>query len=142
MKYEDRIVFFFDILGFRDLVNSSAQSNDSYQEIKIILEYVRQFYESEINDSSSKSKQISFFSDSIIISFEESEPEIIFYTLCDVQILLMNLVIRGIVMRGAISFGKLYHDKDFIFGPAFIDAYESETKQAIYPRIICNSTLR
>jgi hypothetical protein len=142
MIYDNRIVFFFDILGFRNLVTTPiASSTDNSQEIKSKLEYISKFYEDQIDDKYFKSKQISFFSDSVIISFKENEPDQFFNILCDLQILLINLAVRGIVMRGAITFGKLYHDKEFIFGPAFIEAYDKETKQAIYPRIICDKDI-
>jgi hypothetical protein len=32
--------------------------------------------------------------------------------------------------------GKIYHNHELIFGPGMIDAYNSEKKLAIYPRIV------
>ncbi len=39
-------------------------------------------------------------------------------------------------MRGGISVGHLYHDPKYLFGPAFIKAYDLESKIAKTPRII------
>lgn len=139
MIYEDRIVFFFDILGFRNLVNGIKKpTKDNSEEIKAKLEFISHFYKDEIDDDLFKSKKITFFSDSVIISFKESETDQFFGLLSHLQILLVNLAIRGVLMRGAITYGKLYHDDSFLFGPAFIEAYDKETKMAIYPRIICD----
>ena len=142
MVYENRIVIFFDILGFRNLVNNSAKiSGKEYDKVKWVLSYIKKFYKDEISKPYFTSKQISFFSDSVIISFEEKEISQTFYTFCDLQILLMNLASNGFVMRGALSYGKLFHDKSFLFGPAFMEAYDNETKKAIFPRIILDKSI-
>ncbi len=41
----------------------------------------------------------------------------------------------GALLRGAISRGQLYDDKQVVFGPALIDAYDFEESKVIYPRI-------
>ena len=135
MEYEDRLVFFVDVLGFRDLVGNSDCSR-----VHEVLKYIQDFYEDELHAKYTKSKAISFFSDSIIIStqlFNELDADEMFLTFCDFQLLIANLVMRGVFLRGAVSYGKLFHDEDFLFGPAFIEAYDYETKNAVYPRIIC-----
>ena len=140
--YQYRIVFFFDILGFRDLVDKEYQNNqDNCTNILNIFKFIRKFYEDEITEKYVKSKEITFFSDSVIISFEEQEEDQFFKTLFDLQILILRLVKRNILIRGSISYGKLFHDDDFILGPAFIDAYDLETKKAIVPRIICDKDI-
>ena len=94
MLYEDRIVIFFDILGFRNFVNASAKaSGNQYDNVKAVLSYIKKFYDDEISNPYVASNQISFFSDSVIISFEEKEIDQTYGIFCDLQILLMNLVI-------------------------------------------------
>jgi len=58
-----------------------------------------------------------------------------------IQELVIKLANEGILCRGAISYGKLIHDNKVIFGPALNDAYETETRAAIYPRIILDKSL-
>jgi hypothetical protein len=141
-QYEDRVVFFFDILGFRDLISKEFEKNPNNSEkIYEAFEFINKFYEDEIPDKYNPSKQITFFSDSLVISFVYDEPDLIFSTICTIQILLVNLLLRGIVMRGGISVGKLLHNEKYLFGPAFIDAYDIESKIAIYPRIICKDSI-
>ena len=112
--YENRVVFFFDILGFRDLISKEFEKNPNNSEkIYEAFEFINKFYEDEIPDKYNPSKQITFFSDSLV----------------------------GIVMRGGISVGKLLHNEKYLFGPAFIDAYDIESNIAIYPRIICKDSI-
>lgn len=42
----------------------------------------------------------------------------------------------GLLIRGGLTVGELYHDENIVYGPAMIRAYEMENKMAIYPRII------
>ena len=74
--YEDRIVVFIDILGFKALVNSTLDSDGleivkNTNKIKRIFE-IADFYFKE-HDSLVTSKQISRFSDSIIVSFKYTD---------------------------------------------------------------------
>lgn len=141
-EYENRVVFFFDILGFRELVNSNVYENGSNSSsILEMFEFINDFYKDEIDERYSASKHITFFSDSVIISFVEDEPDQVFQTVADIQILLLNLILRGVVMRGAISYGKLFHSDKFLFGPAFISAYDIERTKAKVPRIICDDSI-
>lgn len=142
IEYQNRVVFFFDILGFREMIDSNVASKGSdCTAIHEVFELINNFYIEEIDEKYSQSKEITFFSDSVIISFVEEEQEQIFHTLADIQILLVNLVWKGVVMRGAVSYGKLFHDKKYLFGPAFVEAYLTETKKAKYPRIICEESI-
>ena len=81
------------------------------------------------------------FSDCVVISFKYSEESEVFYTLLDIQHLLINLVYLEMICRGDIVFGKLVHTEKMIFGPGLIDAYTLESKAANYPRIILDESV-
>lgn len=135
MDYEERIVFFVDILGFRDLLRKRTS-----HEIGKVLKYVQEFYEDENSVDAATVKTISFFSDCIVISIkpqDKVEFDEFLQTMNDFQLLIANLVLKGVFLRGGIAVGDIFHDSNFVFGPAFVEAYEYETKHAIYPRIIC-----
>jgi hypothetical protein len=137
--YQNRVVIFIDILGFRKWVHSEVDKmNDDCTAIVDIFRYIQKYYENLVEEEYAKTLQISFFSDSVIISFEESDEDQIFHTIVDLQLLILNLVYRGVLVRGAISNGKLLHTKEFILGPAFMNAYDLETKKSVVPRVICH----
>jgi hypothetical protein len=50
--------------------------------------------------------------------------------------LIKKLILHGIVCRGGIAKGQLIHNHISIFGQAFIDAHNLESKLAIFPRVI------
>jgi hypothetical protein len=75
------------------------------------------------------------FSDSIVVSYLLDERGAVFDMLYDIYLLQLELIRRGVLVRGAITAGKLFHDSEVVFGPALVDAAELE-KLATYPRVI------
>jgi hypothetical protein len=147
MKYDKRITVFLDILGFKQIIRNTEDKNgiDNEDKIAFLEETILKIRElldiDNANGHQAKSKQITQFSDSIVISFKENEESEVFYTLSDIQTLIINLTLRGIICRGGISYGKLIHNDKMIFGPALVEAYETESKAALYPRIILDKTI-
>lgn len=138
IKYENRYVLFLDILGFKKLVQDT-ENDDTNTKIKKLhntLSIIQTFAKSK-----PMQRTATQFSDSIVISFiQENDSELI-YLLDEIIDLLMELVSNGIICRGAIAYGKFFHDNKILFGPALVDAYETESKAAMYPRIILDKSI-
>jgi hypothetical protein len=151
MKYENRVVAFIDVLGFRELIGSTIlkDGNDNEHEInKIISTYlaIREIWDLDAKSTSLKrevitSKMVSIFSDSIVVSFEITDQSEVFSTLLEIKWLLMRLINQGILCRGAVSLGKLIHTEKYVFGPALVEAYTLESKAAVYPRVILERSI-
>ena len=149
-QYQKRFVIFLDLLGFK---NTSIGM--TCEEILSILktfhnEVVRNnFYdillhEQRLDDGSvyldlnlkdgdlthgkicGDDFRFSFFSDSAIISIDPSQlpTRNNLLTLC--KSLQFQLLLKKILVRGGIAYGELYHEADFAFGPALIDAIQVE----------------
>ena len=143
ITYENRVVIFLDILGFQKIIQSTVDKDiDRPEKIKLIYDalYKMREYLGVDNDEQT-TKRVTQFSDSVIISFHESDEGKVLYVLNDIQLLLIELIGKGILVRGGISYGKMYHDDKFAFGPAFIDAYLTESKAALYPRVILDQKI-
>lgn len=151
MNYEDRFVLFLDILGFKSIIDKTIEKDiENKQAIETLynnLDEIRSFLIQRLKEHKSliykdnKSVQVTQFSDSIIISFESDKNATLLILIRTIQELLIKLVNNGLLCRGAISFGKLIHNDKIIFGPALNDAYETETKAAIYPRIVLDKSI-
>ncbi|NHQ61111.1 hypothetical protein G9409_11070 [Chlorobium sp. BLA1] len=147
MNYENRITVFIDILGFKEIIRKTCDNNgnDLSEKVDLLNEsllMIRDYLDIDKPDEHfSKSKKITQFSDSIVISFEETETSEIYYTLSDILGLLVNLTRRGIICRGGIAYGKLIHTDKILFGPAMVTAYETESKAALYPRVILDISI-
>lgn len=86
-------------------------------------------------------KQVTTFSDSIVISYSTSTPGGGFHILMDLIYICIDLLANGILVRGGVTVGQLIHDKQKCFGPAMIEAYKMESEKAINPRIIIDKNV-
>ncbi|EMO4162004.1 hypothetical protein [Morganella morganii] len=151
MKYEQRIVVFIDILGFKSLLNDTIDKNGNDNEEKIdaiisAYEAIRNIWDlnesnAGLNINSVRTKEVSIFSDCLVISFVIEQPGEVFNTLLEIKMLIMILVSKKILCRGAVSMGKFIHTNNYLFGPALVEAYTLESKAAMYPRVILDYTV-
>ncbi|OCY53088.1 hypothetical protein [Acinetobacter pittii] len=143
-EYEERIVAFIDILGFKALIDSTntadaqANSDNIRKMIDIYTEIENSLNENlQKNDGILDDLKITRFSDCIVISFPEKQIDALFFLCISLLHFLYEMLVKyNLVFRGGITSGKLIHDDQYLFGPAMNRAYELESNFAIYPRII------
>ena len=137
--YKDRYIVFIDILGFKDIVNKSNNDNKKAEEILENLKCIERIKKEndEIFKLTSINRRVTIFSDSIIISYPllHSESGCFLSLVLDIIYITIELLDKGVYIRGGMTYGKLYHEKNICFGPAMVEAYSLE-QEAIYPRII------
>lgn len=128
------IVAFVDILGFSNMVKSDCENkSDSIKYFEVLREINKETQ--KIGDCN-----ITQFSDSVIFSLPLSQDNYIkmIEILAEYQ---RKLLYHNIICRGAVAYGKHYKEDDFMFSQALIEAYQLESKDAIYPRIIISKNL-
>lgn len=160
--YEERVVAFIDILGFKEIVMRSAYDDALARRIYGALDlrhdnFAKYFADEVDLDWAPADFDDLFhtFSDCIVISVRPRAEEIgllifVIFRIC------RQLLSDGFLSRGGIAKGLLYHrasrqldtagascDTDqgppsvpIVFGPAFIDAYNFESAHAGGPRVI------
>lgn len=128
------IVAFVDILGFSNMVKSDCENkSDASKYFEVLREINKETREiGECN--------ITQFSDSVIFALTLSQENYLkmIKILAEYQ---MKLLYHSIICRGAIAYGKHYKEDDFMFSQALIEAYQLESKDAIYPRIVISENL-
>ncbi len=142
-KYQNCLVSFFDLLGFTQLINDWSSG--------AIFETLRIFSATNSDHSLEQGRVKTFqFSDSIIRKCHvhpHPDDEIGMYSPLISEINSIALIQfemacwYGIFMRGGLTFGEIYSDSDMAFGPAIVEAYILESKNAIYPRILVQNRL-
>lgn len=140
-NYDNRFVAFIDILGFKSIIENTARNALEYKRIKNVLTYIAQMQEDNYYGFLAQYgilKEISIFSDSIVISYSRSLSigGALFHILVDLVHLCNDLLCANIFVRGGIAYGQMYHDKHICFGPAMIKAYKMEEETAVFPRIV------
>ena len=145
MKYQDRIVCFLDMLGFKSHIDKTITQNgkdniDNIDNIISSIESIRYFTDID-KLKEDESKRVTQFSDSVVISFLTNKESGVFFSLLEIMWIQINLVMHGILCRGGIVRGKLIHTDKYLFGPAMVKAYILESKAALYPRVILDDSI-
>jgi hypothetical protein len=168
--YENRITFFIDILGFRNIVSQTERNSELENAIFLVLESMKTeniinevFVEfNDIKDEKvdieevkkvralfakkmllESSIKITHFSDSIVMSIG-LENDMYAMSLIEYVGRLIYRLWKDfkILIRGGVSVDKLVHiEGGPLFGPAMVKAYDFETHLSIYPRIILDDTV-
>ena len=132
MEYKEGYVAFIDILGFSAYVSNEENVNGTCN----LFDFVRKFCDL-FNNSSKLKVNISFFSDSIVLTADELEDLITPIYIAE-SYLKDNL---SLLFRGGICYGKYYHNDGVTFGPAVVTAYKLEGK-ANYSRILLDEKIQ
>ena len=139
INYQKRYVAFLDLLGFKNMVKQSAKNQNVLNNIYRALDYTGHIRHENYNGPipmADLGKQITAFSDSIVISYNASMPGGGFHVLMDLVYICNDLLGIGIPVRGGVTVGQLIHDERKCFGPALNAAYSMESEDAVYPRVI------
>lgn len=143
IEYNKKIVVFFDILGFKDLIENNLQNPEFVNDVlnTAYLSSEQPFANCEVIK----------FSDSVIQILDPKSPTLddneFFYYINNImeavnRVQLKILRMHKVVIRGAIVLGDIYFnaEKNTIFGPALNKAAELEGK-AKYPRVILDESI-
>lgn len=144
VNYNLRYVAFLDLLGFKNMVNQSVENQTILNNINRALNYIGGIQHDNYNGIMSMvdlGKQVTVFSDSIVISYDALMPGGGFHVLMDLVYICNDLLGIGISVRGGVTVGPLIHDELKCYGPAMVEAYMMESQRAAVPRIIINQNV-
>jgi len=132
--YKDQIVSFIDILGFSNTINRIEDDNELHERIHWALTYIYSYKRSSKTQNTVQSNlNVSVFSDSIVFTGNLDDYHAILWSSACLH---TNLLGYGILTRGGISTGSIFHSDDILYGKGLIKAHEIESKVAVYPRIV------
>jgi hypothetical protein len=154
--YEEQFTAFIDFLGFSE-VSTEADDTRRLNILSLLLslsalrsEFAIQSAPIESGGTSHRIiPAISTFSDHIVISYPlarisrdvgPNESAVAFFILSGFNRLLKSIAAAalrlGFLIRGGASIGMLYHSRGVVFGEAMIEAFEIESRVAVYPRVV------
>ena len=131
MEYSNGYVAFIDILGFSNYVYEEQNAENVAGLFSFVEKFCYLF-----NSSPDLGVNVSFFSDSIILSTDEFHK--LFVPISIAESYLKSEL--KLLFRGGITKGKYYHSNGVTFGPAVVSAYHLEN-QAIYSRILIDEKI-
>lgn len=143
-------VTYFDILGFKNIVESKSEEEiinildsfktlnvDSYNGAEDLMtsyecEYKYTYFSDCIVRSLIFNRDIDIDDKLFLLNMELFEISRIQYSL---------LVEKGVLIRGGLTFNQLHHCKDYVFGKGMNEAYYIESMYSKYPRICISNDL-
>jgi hypothetical protein len=117
-----------DVLSYRNRLNQDVQSGE--ESFKDDLVQSLSIFDS-VNDAIFSVQAIS---DTIIITCNSHDRFVEFLTL--LKKVFISFMERGLFIRGGVAYSKHFHSGRITYSHAIARAYELESKEAIYPRII------
>ncbi|MEQ8042159.1 hypothetical protein ABQW67_04235 [Xanthomonas hortorum] len=138
LSYEKRFILFLDFLGFKQIIKETTADP---KRISAVIDAIDIINEMGGKSGLHKSKMLTQFSDSIVISYRCDEPSAAFDLVSEIGFALVRLIERGFLVRGAVAIGDLIHTEKYLLGPAMVEAYELESKHAIFPRVLVSQGL-
>lgn len=159
-RYENRAVLFIDLIGFSDFVMQNRGDR-----VQVVTDLTKAFQDL-VHDGAkyvlptggtSFRPAVTFFSDSIIVAvplnlyaFEEAEEHMRGGNLDKAMLLFicsglgtkiqLHALKHGILTRGCLTVGEVYHSASTWFGPAIIEAHRYESTVAVHPRIVLSQS--
>jgi len=129
-------IAYFDILGYKSIVERGIYDKTLARVMENVITKFRQYNEqANLISSETQRLHMRIFSDNFII-YTDSD----WGSLTDVVALMQGqFSFDGVFVRGAMCYGKLYANNEFVFGKGLIDVVALEG-EAMYPRIIVDDS--
>lgn len=142
---EPRIIAYFDILGYKEFLRDPG--NDEYELLSSIsTEFGKLNKINDKYDETNNALSIKTFSDNVILavkpiatSAERNALDFLATMICVVQLLFLER--HNLLIRGSLLYGNILIDDTMVFGEGLVKAVELEAKEAIYPRVIVDSSI-
>jgi len=124
---------FLDVMGYREHLKKDIESGEEQFKEKLINAF-RVF--EHIDSSEIKYKSIS---DSIFISVNQGyDVNKFFDVLKKIWIAFLE---QGLLLRGGVSYDSHFENQHITYSKALTDAYNIESQQAFFPRIVVNNNI-
>lgn len=146
--YEERVLAYIDILGWKDIVDRSAKESSAIEDVNTALKALRMAAERARGISEHvvgegrehHALEMTLFSDTAVMS---CRPNLAAVTVLvsQVQWFCVDLMLAGIFTRGSIVRGLLHHQDGTVVGPALVEAHRLESTVALYPRIVLSDAV-
>ena len=143
LELKSHLICYIDILGYEEKMKELGE--------KEFLEKLAEVYQKAIelitvSTPSLQQYEYRFFSDNLV--FYTKKPEngdeltgMLYLIIFVAYVLQFTFINHELFIRGSITEGPFYTDRNYVYGKGLIDAYKLENEVAIYPRIVLDRKL-
>lgn len=135
--YDERLVVFFDVLGWKSHVKDAGSDPVKIGQLALIPKLLKS--STILQAAGSGEARITSFSDCCVISIPYKKEELaqVIYGLSNVFV---GAAISGFLLRAGVTIGDIHHQNDIVFGPALNTAHSLESNGK-FPRIILDPSI-
>ena len=139
---ETAVVGYLDILGFRNLVRADANRRIIASKLDRAMERALECFggKAALQGTVDAEWRVRVFSDCICIAKAATDLGIL-VTLDAISAFSREMIASGFPIRGGLTTGPYSDSDQLIFSQAQIDAYDIESKQAQFPRVVLSTDL-
>lgn len=128
VKYQYGIVAYFDILGFKSLIKNNEKTPDEVVEVLSFLK--KKSNAQNVLPTRSDVDGIAFSDSFVRVVMEGNAPDVkvlVMSELCHLENIQRHLIQTfGLLVRGAVTIGRIFIENNIVFGPAVIRAVDLE----------------
>lgn len=133
LEMKEYFIAYLDILGYKEKIDNGDEEllgiiNDCINHSNQTLKH--------FEDKNMINIKMKAFSDNLLFCTEK-DYLFLYIFMCSLQI---AFIANKIFIRGALCYGSLYFNNNFIYGKGLIDAHDLESKIAIFPRIVLDKS--
>lgn len=147
LKTELHIIVYIDLLGVKEIICSDKDNSMLNQIHTCIKECLK--LPSIMSLVNIQGCKIKVFSDNIVIAIpsnfyraDDHHPYVALNRMQAAVIFIQRFFLENnLLVRGGVTFGELYIDDVFVWGPALINAYHLENSIALYPRVVIDESI-
>ena len=139
LQISEHVVGYIDVLGYKQLLKEYSEEkflNIMHEILTHSMAQARSF-----NLGGHIDIQTNVFSDNMVLSAPYSIPNVHMTIQAIQEIQSAILLHYGICLRGSITRGNFYRNRNYVYGSALINAYKVESEIAIYPRVVVGQEL-
>ena len=132
-SYTDEAIAFLDIIGFKPKVEKTKTEPSEIAVLANALSKANEWLNKFRGDAQEIRTQT--FSDTTLICCSQTDSDALVALATAISLFQCGMMLNGNVLRGALAVGLHYRSESIMFGPAMIEAYETE-KLADWPRVL------
>jgi hypothetical protein len=124
-----RYFAFLDLLGYRDLIGADLATGSHALRDKLVASFgaLGQINEADVS--------VRAISDSIYLTLNNDALGFKYFASV-VRDLQLAFIQNGLLLRGGIAFNEHFENGKVTYSPALIDAYQLESRDAFFPRVL------
>lgn len=137
---------FLDVLGFSERISASYNNDTEDQLLERFHEILSRNMKAINDNSRATHLYYKAFTDNVVLSYPqvsddmETEFASILESICRYQ---LSMALEGFFIRGGLALGKLFMDKNSVYGKALLEAYRLESKVAVNPIVVlCDDAMK